>query len=132
MERLYHFETLYHNWNQVICRFKKFINFAIRPVRMSHANMWTLLSMFVIHFVLLRCLRGLFLKDKLEFAFDFVKWNNCLYLSQKKRRKQSLFYEWQLWKRKKTFYFLKGKYGSPKVPLVWCKIFIILCKNFDV
>ena len=23
-------------------------------------------------------------------------------------------------------------YGSPKVPLVWCKIFIILCKNFDV
>ena len=111
MERLHHFETVYHNWNQVCC-FKKFVNFAIRPVQMSHANMWTLLSMFVIHFVLLRCLRGLFLKDKLEFAFDFVKLNNCLHLSQNNRRKQSLFYKWQLWKRKKTFYFLKWKFNQ--------------------
>ena len=23
-------------------------------------------------------------------------------------------------------------YGSPKVPLVWCKIFLIWCNNFDV
>ena len=36
--------------------------------------------------------------------------------------------------RPKTFsgLLLTIIYGSPKVPLVWCKIFIILCKNFDV
>ena len=101
--------------------------FAILPAQMSHDDMWTLLSMLIISFMLLRGLEDYFSKvNRLEVAFDFVKWDNCLCFSQNNRKKQSLFYEWQLWKRKKSFYFLKWKANQICLQLFPIKIFSLM------